>query len=129
MTPAPGRLLVVDDDEDIRGVLREFLEAEGYRVMTASNGREALVQLQRSDPCAILLDLMMPIMNGWQFLEERKQQGDLARAPVIVISAYQERAPQDGVAAVLGKPIDLERLLTTLRHHCCPAAAPDRPPS
>lgn len=112
-------LLVVDDDADIRAVLQDFLEGEGYDVATAGNGREALTVLRENGvPCVILLDLMMPIMDGWQFLEFKNTDEQLARIPVVVISAYRDQLPRQGIAEVLAKPIDVDRLLTVVQHHC-----------
>jgi CheY-like chemotaxis protein len=119
MSHDPNTLLVVDDDPDTRDVLREFLQASGYGVLTADNGADALQVLQRDTSCCgILLDLMMPVMDGWQFLERKNTDQQLSRIPVIVISAYRERAPSKGVTDVVAKPIDFERLLRTLRQHC-----------
>lgn len=119
MTSPPHKLLVVDDDDDTREVLNEFLASEGYNVLTAANGRDAWSILQREpDACAILLDLMMPVMDGWQFLHLKRQDQRLLPIPVVVISAYRERAPVDGIAAVVGKPIPFERLLTIVQQHC-----------
>jgi CheY-like chemotaxis protein len=119
MSPNSPTVLVVDDDPDTRDVLREFLHAVGYGVLTASNGADALQVLQRdTDCCGILLDLMMPVMDGWQFLEAKNTDQQLSRIPVIVISAYRERAPSKGVTDVVAKPIDFDRLLRTLQQHC-----------
>src|ERR1044071_1184503 len=76
-------ILVVEDDSAIREVLTDVLESEGYQVLNAANGREA-IQLLRSStlPCLILLDLMMPVMNGWQFRDEQRQDPLLAPVPV-----------------------------------------------
>src|SRR5688500_15806012 len=63
-----GKVLVVEDDPQIREVIAEVLTDEGYAVQTAENGREALQRLHESRPCVMLLDLMMPIMDGWQLL-------------------------------------------------------------
>ena len=78
-----GGILVVDDDPDIRDSLREVLEDEGYEVACVGNGREALDHLKTANPrpCVILLDLMMPVMDGWQFRKEQKQDADDRRHP------------------------------------------------
>jgi hypothetical protein len=62
-----GRVLVVDDDPDILDALSEILEVEGYEVQRARNGREALERLEQMLPDVVLLDLMMPVMDGWEF--------------------------------------------------------------
>lgn len=119
VTSTPGRLLLVDDDADIRAVLQDFLEEEGYSVSTACNGREALTLLRQDGvPCVILLDLMMPIMDGWQFLEFKNSDDQLSPIPVVVISAYRDSTPHEGVAATLAKPLDVDRLLAVVQQHC-----------
>jgi CheY-like chemotaxis protein len=106
-------VLVVDDDEAIREVIAEVLRDEGYGVVTASNGLEALEALGRiAHPGLVLLDLMMPVMSGWEFLEHVRESDELRSVPIVVISAMS--AP--GVSAHLRKPVDLERLLGTVEH-------------
>lgn len=109
------RILVVEDDFDIRDTLSQILEAEGYRVSGAANGAEALDALERGDmPALILLDLMMPVMNGWQFRTEQLKRPELAEIPVVVISADSgvgKKAEAIGAADALKKPVPLETLL------------------
>src|SRR5512134_1268402 len=82
------RVMVVDDDVDIRRGIAVALELEGYEVVEAGDGREALQKLRDSaPPVAIFLDLRMPGMNGWQFREEQRRDAELAKIPVIVVSA------------------------------------------
>jgi CheY-like chemotaxis protein len=111
--------LVVEDDTDTRDLIAEVLREDGYQVMVAAHGREALgaVHALAMLPSIILLDLMMPIMNGWQFLDERSHDPALASVPVVVLSADPTRqlAAQQGVVAVIGKPFDLTRLLRMVR--------------
>jgi CheY-like chemotaxis protein len=108
-----GRVLVVEDERDIRETEAEVLESEGYEVCTASDGCEALRRAHEALPKVILLDLMMPRMNGWQFREAQLKDPELAPVPVIVISAVP---PPTGVnpAAHLSKPFDLSVLLDTV---------------
>jgi CheY-like chemotaxis protein len=112
-------ILVVDDDEQTRNSLREILEEEGYGVATASNGQEAIEKLDGGDPPAlILLDLLMPVMDGWQFLA-RQQSHPLSRpVPIVLLSgmAYIRDAP--GVADFLSKPIRPEKLLSCIKRFC-----------
>ena len=112
-------VLVVEDDTDTRDLIAEVLREDGYQVLVASHGRDALgaVQSLHAPPSIILLDLMMPIMNGWQFLDERTHDPALATVPVLVLSAdpMRQLAAQQGVVAVLGKPFDLTRLLRLVR--------------
>jgi CheY-like chemotaxis protein len=115
-------ILVVEDDSAIREVLTDVLESEGYEVLNAANGREAIQLLQHSlPPCLILLDLMMPVMNGWQFRDVQRQDPLLAPVPVVVISADSD-LPSKAAAIhandFLKKPIELNRLLDTVEHYC-----------
>jgi CheY-like chemotaxis protein len=117
----PATILVVDDDCDLRDGLCELFKDEGYQVASARNGREALKYLAANPlPCAILLDLMMPLMNGWDFLKHRQADARLAGVPVVVMSAMGGDAPANaiGAAAVLSKPLDLERVLNLVRTYC-----------
>ena len=111
------RVLVVDDDLSIQGFLAEALADEGYGVQTAANGREALTILETWRPDLILLDLMMPEMDGWTFRAEQRTRPDLADVPVIVLSAMRDLATKVQAldpAGVFSKPFDLERLLATI---------------
>ena len=106
-------VLVVDDDPDILQTLALCLTTEGYRVTTASNGQEALDLLNKERPACVLLDLMMPVMDGWQFVAELEQRG-WRKSPLLILSA--DRAVQGHAAklraeAFLAKPFDLDELL------------------
>lgn len=102
----------MDDDDAIREVLAEVLRDEGYEVTSASNGEQALDELRRHrHPDLLLLDLMMPVMSGWELLELLQARSDLSQIPVVVVSAMN--AP--GACEHLAKPIDLDRLLATVR--------------
>ncbi|MDQ3881408.1 MAG: response regulator [Chloroflexota bacterium] len=115
-------VLIVDDDHGVRGVLAQILEDEGHVVRTATNGLEALEALRSSvRPCLILLDLMMPVMNGWEFMSRRDQERDIATIPVVVISADQgasAKAAAIGAVDCLEKPLDLNRLIDTVGRYC-----------
>ena len=114
----PRELLLVEDDRAIRDTLRELLEDEGYRVQWAGNGRDALAQLRAGlPPRLILLDLMMPVMNGWEFREAQRSDPALARIPVIVLSAddpLAEKVSGMDVAGWLSKPFQLSVLLDAI---------------
>src|SRR5262249_27660442 len=88
-----GCVLVVDDDADVRGMLAQVLELEGYDVVTAADGREALRRLEERRPFLVLLDLMMPGMNGWQFRAEQLKQPGIADVPVVVLSGDGSMEP------------------------------------
>jgi CheY-like chemotaxis protein len=118
--PTHGPVLVVDDDDEIRRAFADALVDEGYTVVTATDGQDALQKLAAlGDVCMILLDLMMPVMNGHELLETLKRMGRLPRVPVIVVSAYGHLAPKvEGAAAFLTKPISLDTLLDTAARFC-----------
>ena len=122
MTAAP-QVMIVEDDRDTREMLEHFLELEGFAVRTAVNGAAALESLRHGHrPQVILLDLMMPVMNGWQFREAQRRQPQLADIPVVVVTAAGPRAdiPPIDADAWLSKPVDLDRLLHTLADLCGP---------
>ncbi len=109
-----AKILVVEDDDDIRDSLKELLEEEGYRVDTAANGEQALCRLQDEVPQVILLDLMMPVMDGWQFQKELRETPTFARVPIIVISASKFSREPLNAAAFIPKPLDAGVLLETI---------------
>lgn len=112
-------ILVVEDDEDIRETLQMYLQSSGYSVSTAENGQEALEVLDAMDPpCLILLDMMMPVMDGWKFLAALAEQERLAAVPVVVVTAYADKKPTDRVQEILRKPVDVRALMETVREHC-----------
>ena len=118
---ADGRatVLVVDDDASVRGLLAKTLEKEGYRVILASNGVEALALAREHRPQAITLDVMMPQLDGWGALKELKADIELHDIPVIMVTVLNERgmAIPLGAADFLTKPVDRQRLTTILRNH------------
>jgi CheY-like chemotaxis protein len=101
-------------------MLGRFLELEGFQVELASNGKQALERLSAGmHPCVILLDLMMPVMDGWQFRRQQVQDQDLADIPVIVVSAAgKDRIAEIDANAYLSKPVDLEQLLERVSQYC-----------
>jgi CheY-like chemotaxis protein len=105
------RILVVDDDRDIRELLVELLGGEGYLVSSAADGRQALWEAHAHRPDVILLDLMMPVMDGYQFRAAQLEDPDLAQVPVVIISAFDHRLE---AAAVIQKPFLVEELLATV---------------
>ena len=111
--PTPNKsVLVVDDDADVRQALREVLEEDGYLVETARQGREALAALRRSaPPQVVVLDMTMPVMDGWDFLHEVRQDAALAHIPILVLSGGNEiRSGNE----FLRKPVDSHMLLATV---------------
>jgi signal transduction histidine kinase/DNA-binding response OmpR family regulator/HAMP domain-containing protein len=123
VTPAAdGRatVLVVDDDATVRSLLAKTLEKEGYRVVLASNGVEALSLARQHRPQAITLDVLMPQMDGWRALKELKADAALRDIPVIMVTVLNERgmAIPLGAADFMTKPVDRQRLTALLREHC-----------
>lgn len=125
-------VMLVEDDPDIRAMVTQLLELEGYRVVCTANGEDALEALRRgARPFLILLDLMMPVMNGWQFRAEQARDQSLARFPVVVISGDGrgvDRTSPVRPTAFLKKPIDLEVLLATVERFAA-AEAEEVPPA
>jgi len=113
----PPSILIVDDDQDVREGLAEVLARAGYLVSTAANGKIALEQAQESRPDLIVLDLVMPVMCGWTFLEAQRRDPGLASIPVIVASASID-SQVEGVAVLLGKPFELDTLLVIVARLC-----------
>jgi CheY-like chemotaxis protein len=123
-TPLDTRasILIVEDDADLREALSQVLRDEGYEVLGAAHGREALDRLRGGRrPSLILLDLTMPVMNGWQFRAEQREDPELSRIPVIVLSAGQDlpaQMPVLGLQDYIRKPIRLESLLESVERLC-----------
>ncbi|MDQ3205210.1 MAG: response regulator [Pseudomonadota bacterium] len=121
-----AHVLIIEDVADIRDTLRDVLELSGYRVRTAENGEVGLRMIAEPDlPCLILLDLMMPVLDGWQVLEALRgaQAAVLAGIPVIVLSGVADDAEVDNLqrrfgCKVMRKPADLDRLLEAVEDEC-----------
>jgi two-component system response regulator MprA len=115
-------ILIVEDDESVRDALVAILQQEGYPVGEAGDGAQALALLREGlNPCLILLDLMMPRMDGWQFRREQLKDSRLAPIPVVVLSASNQAkrlAETPGVVDVFMKPVDLDQLLHTIERYC-----------
>ena len=123
-------ILVVDDDPDVGELMRVTLEAEGYRVASVRNGREALNHLRsHADTCIILLDLMLPIMDGTHFRITQLNDRSLAWIPVVLMSGAPEadrRARELGARRLVKKPLDLDEVKQALRSVGCCQARPRR---
>jgi adenylate cyclase len=123
---ADGRatVLVVDDDPTLISLLGKTLEKEGYRVISASNGVEALSLARQHRPQVITLDVLMPQMDGWTALRELKADAALRDIPVIMVTVLSERgmAIPLGAADFMTKPVDRQRLTALLREHCPPSS-------
>ena len=117
--PAPSGkwILLVEDDDILRGAMRLVLEWEGYRVACAGDGRQALDFLRAGGrPSLILLDVMLPGLDGWQFRRQQRRDPDLAKVPVVVVSAL-DAADCPDAAAHVRKPFAAEELLDAVRRH------------
>lgn len=126
-TRPQGNVLIVVDDEDSRGALWDVCEEEGFEVSTVSNGWEAIEHLKRNDvPCAIVLDITVPLINGWQLMSWLRQQVEpLSATPVITVSgdpAHADAAVKDGVVRHFSRPLDVSKILEEIKHHCKSAA-------
>ena len=118
-TPAGSRpILVVDDDPEILAMLRDFLEGEGLTVRTAENGAEALEALEELAPALILLDMRMPVLDGWGFAEKFRERQ--LGYPIVVMTAAESArrwAEEIGATAYIAKPFDVNELLQTIERH------------
>jgi len=119
-------ILLVEDDEELRDIVADLLERGGYDVVPARNGKQAIDYLTnaRQMPALILLDLMMPIVNGWECLRVIKSDGRFASIPVVVTTANRGDRPS-AVEAVLNKPFSVGDLLTTVLHFAGPSSQAD----
>ena len=115
-------VLLVEDHPDVRDMMSLALQFGGHRVVTAANGQDALELLRTERPCVILLDLMMPIMDGWQFKAALEQNRAVREVPLIVISALPDVATRIPAAAHLAKPVDIDRMLGLVDQYCRAAA-------
>ena len=116
MTNAPSTILVVDDYSDNRTLLSAWLRAKGYKVLEAKDGKEGLLQANRSNPDLILMDLAMPELDGIEATRQIRQRRSHARTPIFAISAYATHDVKDdalaaGCTEVFAKPLDLASLL------------------
>jgi DNA-binding response OmpR family regulator len=114
------RILVIDDDMPLRGMLAAALRQHGFQVLLAGDGEEGQRALKIHHPNVILLDLAMPKVNGWDFLQRLSETGHLGRVPIIVLSAHLHVDPQAvlqmGVSAILPKPFNLPELIDLIEH-------------
>lgn len=118
-----GLVLVVEDHPDTRQMVEEYLSFHGIPVVSADNGLTGLAKLREYRPCVVLLDLSMPVMDGWRFREEQQRlpDGELAGTPVVVLSALSDahkHAKRLGAADCIPKPIDFDRMVHVVRTYC-----------
>jgi len=111
-------VLIVEDEEDLRELMCDALQMHGYTVVTAQEGSDALRKIDDIGcPCVILLDLLMPGMNGWDFFDKLRERPELASVPVIIHSSAASRAPA-GATRVLQKPLAFETLVSVVGEYC-----------
>jgi CheY-like chemotaxis protein len=116
------RVLIVDDDYAVLDAIKDVLEDEGHEVSLAANGLEALKELRRKDQvCLILLDLMMPVMNGWEFRQQQLEDRELAGIPTVIVTAHNrpvENARELRVKHVIVKPVNPDLLISMVNEYC-----------
>ena len=112
---------MVDDERDVRQLLSTYLNLQGFSVVTASNGQEALTRLAECDPCVILLDLMMPVMDGVEFRRHQRKDPRWSGIPVVCLSAKHDAASLSAALqmnACVSKPFDIDHVTDLVRRHC-----------
>lgn len=119
-TETATSVLVVDDEPQVVWMLRFSLEAEGYETLSARDGASALEEIRQHRPSLVLLDIMMPVMDGWSVLEELQWLPMDERPRVVVLSARaslrdRAKAAELGADAFVAKPFGVEELLSVLR--------------
>jgi CheY-like chemotaxis protein len=116
-------ILIVEDEPEIRNVMQESLESIGLNILTAANGQEALEKLGNNlGVSLILLDLMMPVMNGWQFLSAIEKNSLLNKIPILVVTVFSDQAKDLNVRGILKKPFDLNDLINEVNGILKPTA-------
>ena len=118
MRPSKSTVLVVEDEKESRETLCELLELEGYQVQTAANGREALdaLSVNGDQICIVLLDLFMPVMDGWQVIDQLRADGRLATTNIVIITSAPHRAPAG--MPIFAKPLDLDKVMNAVQRLC-----------
>jgi CheY-like chemotaxis protein len=111
-------ILVVDDDDGTLEAIAELLRDAGYRTSTATTGDEALRRLRRARPDLVLMDLIMPNMDGWELLARLREDSELARVPKVVMTAWPRPDDLPEGVSVLSKPFEWDTLLHVVRDHC-----------
>ncbi len=115
-----GTILVVDDEPGLREIVRVNLEAEGYQVLEAATGQEALELVKRAQPDLLILDLMLPGMDGWEVLRRLEADPETAGVPVIILTARagdeeRLRGLEEGAVQYIVKPFYPEDLVATVK--------------
>jgi len=113
-------ILIVDDDPNLQRLMTKFLKLEGFSSIPANNGQEALDYLRNGGSASvILLDLRMPVMDGWAFRKEQKSDPGLAEIPVVVLTGIEGEHMRDlGAAAAFHKPVSFPAVVELVRRLC-----------
>lgn len=109
------RVLIVDDEPDIRATVSAMLEIEGYAVAEAANGADALHRVEEQAPDVILLDMRMPVLDGWGFAAELRRRGH--RIPIVVMTAARDAAhwaAEIAASAYVAKPFGFDDLISAV---------------
>ncbi len=118
-TPTNPCILLVDDDDDLRAAIVVLLEAQGYKVREARNGKEALgILAEMTTPCLILLDFLMPVMNGVEFLRAVAEDHRLAPIPVVMVAGVKADPATPGIRRFIRKPFSPDLLIAAVRDYC-----------
>ncbi|MEZ0391046.1 MAG: response regulator [Pseudobdellovibrionaceae bacterium] len=114
------QILIIEDDQAICQTMKDILEIQGYEVSIANDGQEGVDHLRKilPNPCVIVLDLMMPKANGWQFLDLQRADPQFSHIPVIVCSAFEESAKSVRPQAFVSKPVQLKQLIGAVKEFC-----------
>lgn len=110
--------MVVDDERGIRDTISRMLELEGYAAVLAENGRDALTKLETCNPCLILLDVMMPVMGGLEFMKCVGEDPKLADIPIVLVTAYGSDVDASLARSIIDKPFRLHDILDTVKQYC-----------
>jgi two-component system, chemotaxis family, chemotaxis protein CheY len=122
-------VLIIEDDDDSRVMLATILTLQGYRVVTATNGVEGLSVARQHQPCLILLDLMMPVMDGEQFRNVQRTDKSIGDIPVVLVTAKNDGraiAQRMGARCCIQKPLMFDELVRCVSEHCAGADAEQR---
>jgi CheY-like chemotaxis protein len=113
-------VLVVDDDPALCELVRDVLGDSGYRVLTAGHGLQALRLLDKERPCVMIIDLMMPMMSGWDLIAALQNDNELERIPFVVLSAHPDARHTDrfGRAVSIPKPFQVDQLIEVVARYC-----------
>ncbi len=122
----PKKILVADDDTDIVYIIKSTLEKNGYEVITASDGSQALKLIKTNVPDLMIVDLTMPVMNGWAFNMKVREDKRYKTTPIIILSGLLEREissdkMEDGLTYI-PKPFEIFKLMDKVKELCPPAA-------